>query len=116
MRSEIKASFGPGSLLGEGIEAIALKPQVAEHLGATSGLLVLSVRPATDAFRAGLRPGDVIESIDGQPVHSGAHEGMFPIKPGVRSNCIVVRNRERINLTFQYSPDEDDDPDKPDKP
>lgn len=116
MRTEIKTSFGPGSLLGEGIEAIALKPQVAERLGATSGLLVLSVRPATDAFRAGLRPGDVIESIDGQPVHSGAHEGMFPIKPGVRSNCIVVRNRERISLTFQYSPDEDDDPDEPDKP
>lgn len=116
IRTKITTSFGPGSLLGEGIEAIALKPQVATHLGATGGLLVLSVRPATDAFKAGLRPGDVIESIDGQPVQSGARAGMFPVTPGVRSNCIVVRNKERISLTFQYSPDEDDEPDKPDKP
>jgi S1-C subfamily serine protease len=108
IRTQVLTSFGPGSLLGEGIEAIALKPQVARHLGATGGLLVLSVRPATDAFKAGLRPGDVIESIDGQPVHSGAGAGMFPVTPGVRSNCIVVRNKERISLTFQYSPDEDD--------
>jgi S1-C subfamily serine protease len=116
IRTEYRKSFGPGSLLGEGIEAIALAPQVATHLGATGGLLVLSVRPATDAFKAGLRPGDVIESIDGQPVHSGARAGMFPVTPGVRSNCIVVRNKERISLTFQYSPDEDDEPDQPEKP
>jgi len=89
---------------------------VAACLGATGGLLVLSVRAATDAFKAGLRPGDVIESIDGQPVHSGARAGMFPVKPGVRSNCIVVRNKERISLTFQYSPDEDDEPEEPGKP
>ena len=116
IRTEIERGFGPGSLLGEGIEAIALKPKVARYLGANGGLLVLSVRPVTDAFKAGLRPGDVIESIDGQPVHSGSSAGMLPATPGVRSNCIVVRNKERISLTFQYSPDEDDKPDPPDKP
>jgi S1-C subfamily serine protease len=113
IRTEVKTHFGPGSLLGEGIEAVALKPKVASHLGSTGGLLVLSIRPATDAFRAGLRPGDVIESIDGQPVYSGTSTGLLPIKPGVRSNCIVVRNKERISLTFQYLPDEDDEPEKP---
>jgi S1-C subfamily serine protease len=110
---EFKAGFGTGSLLAEGIEAVALKPGPASRLGSTGGLLVLSVRPATDAFKAGLRPGDVIESIDGQPVYTGAAVTMLPVKPGVRSNCIVVRNKERISLTFQYSPDEDDDPEKP---
>ena len=35
IRTEIKRGFGPGSLLGEGIEAIALKPQLAARLGAT---------------------------------------------------------------------------------
>ena len=116
IRTEYRKSFGPGSLLGEGIEAIALKPRVARGLGASGGLLVLSVRPATDAFKAGLRPGDVIESIDGQPVHSDARAGMFPVTPGARSNCIVVRNKERISLTFQYSPDEDEKPDEQDEP
>src|SRR6185503_13765912 len=115
IRTEVRTSFGPGSLLGEGIEAIAVKPRVAEHLGATGGLLVLSVRPATDAFKAGLRPGDIIESIAGKPVYSGGIMGMFSVTPGVRSNCIVVRNKERISLAFQYHSDEDDE-DEPDKP
>lgn len=116
VRKEIKANFGRGSLLGEGIEAIALKPRPAERLGSTGGLLVLSVRPATDAFKAGLRPGDVIESIDGQPVYTGTAVKALPIKPGVRSNCIVVRNKEKITLSFQYSLDGDDDPDDTDEP
>lgn len=111
-------NFGRGSLLGEGIEAVALKPRVASRLGSTGGLLVLSVRPGTDAFKAGLRPGDVIESVDGQPIYSGTTIGMFPVTPGVPSNCTVVRDKERISLTFQYSVDEDDEdaPDKPEKP
>lgn len=111
-------NFGRGSLLGEGIEAVALKPRVASRLGSTGGLLVLSVRPGTDAFKAGLRPGDVIEAVDGQPIYSGTTIGLFPVTPGVPSNCTVVRDKERISLTFQYYPDEDDEdaPDKPEKP
>lgn len=112
---QIKRAVVRGSLLGEGIESVPLKPQAASHFGSVGGLLVISVQPATDAFKAGLRPGDVIESIDGQPVYSSAGVGMFRVTPGVPSNCIVVRNKERIHVTFQYSPDEDD-PDKPDKP
>ena len=113
IEKEVSKSLGRHSLLGEGIEAVALRSRPAARLGSTGGLLVLSVRPATDAFKAGLRPGDVIESIDGQPVYNGASVVAFPAKPGVRSNCIVVRNKERISLTFEYSPDEDDEPDGP---
>jgi S1-C subfamily serine protease len=104
--------YTPRAQIGEGIEAIALRPRAARSFGSTGGLLVVSVRPATDAFKAGLRPGDVIESIDGQPVYSGASVGMFPVTPGIRSTCVVVRNKERISLTFQYSSDQDE-PDKP---
>ena len=107
-------TLAPGAPLGEGIGTVALKPRVASRLGSTGGLLVVSVEPATDAFKAGLRPGDVIESVDGQPVYSGAAVVKIQVTPGVRSNCIVVRDKERITLTFQYSPDEDDP--RPDKP
>ena len=112
MEKRIEKTFVRAPMLAEGIETVALKPRVAVRFGSTGGLLVVGVRPATDAFKAGLRPGDVIESIDGQPVYSGYNVMRAPTTPGVRSTCIVVRNRERITLTFQYSPDEEE-PDKP---
>lgn len=98
----IEKVFKPGSLMAEGIETIALKPRVALRFGSTGGLLVVSVQPSTDAFKAGLRAGDLIESIDGQPVFSSA-AAMTPKPPGVSSTCVVVRNKEKIVLTFQYS-------------
>ena len=112
MEKRIEKTFGRGSLMGDGIETIALKARVAARFGSTGGLLVVGVRPATDAFKAGLRPGDVIESIDGQPVYSGYNVAKPPATPGVRSTCIVVRNKQRITVTFQYSPDAEDS-DKP---
>jgi len=98
----IEKAFKPGSLMAEGIETVALKPRVASRFGSTGGLLVVSVQPSTDAFKAGLRPGDVIESIDGQPVFSGA-AAMTPKPAGVPSTCVIIRNKEKIVLTFQYS-------------
>jgi S1-C subfamily serine protease len=95
-------AFKPGSLMAEGVETVLLKPRVASRLGSTGGLLVVSVQPSTDAFRAGLRAGDVIESIDGQPVFSGA-AALTPKPPGVNSTCVVVRDKEKLVLKFQYS-------------
>ena len=98
----IEKELKPGSLMAEGIETILLKPRVASRFGSSGGLLVVSVQPSTDAFRAGLRPGDVIESIDGQPVLSSA-VAITPKSPGVSSTCAVVRNKEKMVLTFKYS-------------
>jgi serine protease Do len=98
----VERAFKPGSLLAAGIETIALKPRVAVRFGSTGGLLVVSVQPSTEAFKAGLRPGDVIESIDGQPVFSTA-TAIAPKPPGVNSTCVVVRNKEKIVLTFHYT-------------
>ncbi|HEY4423047.1 MAG TPA: PDZ domain-containing protein [Pyrinomonadaceae bacterium] len=55
-------------LIDQGIETIALKPLVASQLGTTPGLLVVYVDPVTAAFEAGLEPGDVIQTINGEPV------------------------------------------------
>ncbi len=81
-------------LMSEGIETIALKPAVALRFGAGSGLLVIYVNPNTVAYKAGLRTGDVIESIDGRPVLSDA------IKPKIANaadySLSVVRNREKM--------------------
>jgi S1-C subfamily serine protease len=98
----------PGSLMAQGIETIALRPRVAQRFGATGGLLVVYVQPSTEAFKAGLRSGDVIESIDGQPVSTGNNYAVT-IAPAVDavSTCIVVRNREKIVLKFKYAANED---------
>jgi S1-C subfamily serine protease len=102
MEKHIERVIKPGSLMAEGIETIALKPRAASRLGSSGGLLVVYVQPTTDAFKAGLRAGDIIETIDGEPVFSSAAV-MTPKPPGVNSTCVVVRDREKIVLTFKYS-------------
>jgi S1-C subfamily serine protease len=86
----------------EGIETVPLKPRLARRYGASGGLLVISVQPVTDAFKAGLRPGDIIESIDGVPVASET-EIVTPKAGNTKSTCVVVRQKEKLVLRFQYS-------------
>jgi S1-C subfamily serine protease len=105
-------SFGPGfapkgvapGLMAQGIETIAIMPRIAEmRFGANGGLLVVSISPTTAAFKAGLRAGDVIESIDGQPVYSGSETMMLPKAPGARSTFNVVRNKQKLTVTIPTS-------------
>jgi serine protease Do len=84
------------SLLEYGIETIALKPGVATQLGTTAGLLVVYVEPSTAAFEAGLKAGDVIQSIDGTPVPSLNRD--VPLK--TVSTLEVVRKQEKLTITL----------------
>jgi serine protease Do len=58
-----------GSIGYVGIEK--LTPQLAEEVGATNmnGALVAQMRRDSEAFEAGLRPGDVIVSFNGQTIN-----------------------------------------------
>jgi serine protease Do len=82
------------SLIDQGIETIVLRPPVASQLGTTAGLLVVYVEPSTAAFEAGLRPGDVIQSIDGKPVAR-----FNPITQGASFRLEIVRNKEKMVVT-----------------
>jgi serine protease Do len=84
------------SLLQHGIETIALRPGVATQLGTTAGLLVVYVEPGTPAFDAGLKPGDVIRSIDGKPV--AALNVAVPVK--TLATLEVVRKKEKLTITL----------------
>lgn len=84
------------SLLQHGIETIALRPGVATQLGTTAGLLVVYVEPATPAFEAGLKPGDVIQSIDGKPVST--LNRAVPVK--TISTLEVVRKKEKLRIAL----------------
>lgn len=53
-----------------GVDVDPLSDQLAEYFGAKEGLLVRSVTEGSAGSRAGLKAGDVITSVDGQPVRS----------------------------------------------
>ena len=60
------------------ISGITLQPlttRIAEQLGApnTHGMVVVSMQQRSDAYRAGMRPGDIIVSFNGTPVEDQSH-------------------------------------------
>lgn len=87
------------SLLASGMETITLLPKVASKLGSDGGLLVVYVEPATAAYQAGVRPGDVIESINGQKVNNGKP---FKLDDPGNYSYVIVRNKQKLVLTFDY--------------
>jgi serine protease Do len=62
----------PGALSGRrlGARVGELTDQLAQYFGAKKGVLVTSVTDGSAALRAGLKAGDVITSINGEPVRS----------------------------------------------
>lgn len=46
-------------------------PILMKELGAPYGIVIEAVAPGSPADKAGIKPGDVITTVDGRPVHSG---------------------------------------------
>ena len=53
-----------------GVSATPISPEIAANNGVSQGLFVTAADPAGPAFKAGLREGDIITTIDGQPATS----------------------------------------------
>jgi serine protease Do len=87
----------PGSLLAQGIETIAIKSKTG--FGPNGGLLVVYVQPSTEAFKAGLRPGDVIEAIDGRQLLPGSRTALLK-NLGASSTLTIVRNKQKMTMTI----------------
>lgn len=91
------------ALMASGLETIALKRTAAARFGAVGGLLVVFVQPSTSASKAGLRPGDLIEAIDGRQVFSATDPVNFSTTPGATYSLAVVRNRQKLAMTLKIT-------------
>ena len=66
--------------LGIGVQSIRLSDTLG--LGQDSGLLVITVEPASPADKAGLRQGDTLVTMDGDPLF-GRLDGLFAMIRGL---------------------------------
>jgi serine protease Do len=85
-----------------GIEFAAQEnPAIARVYGVASGVTVSNVIPGTPADQAGLKVGDTITSVDGQPVKNGDElvADIAGRKPGSKVELGVVRNGKKMDTT-----------------
>ena len=95
-------SFGP---LGNELDllfTLQLTPELAETFGvkSTEGVIITGVLQNGPAAVAGIRPGDVITSVAGTPVHNVSEllSGVAALKPGVPSKLGLQRQDKQLEL------------------
>ena len=92
-------TMAPMAFKGLGVETMALSRKLAAQLGAQGGLLVVSVQSKSAAARAGVREGDVIESIDGRTVRPGTWS--FEFDRQKKHVVSVIRDREKKQVILE---------------
>jgi serine protease Do len=78
-------------------------PVLMRELGAPYGIVIEAVEPGSPADKAGLQDGDVITSVNGQPVRTGADLvnpiAQTPIGPSVTLNYVRNKQAKDVSLT-----------------
>ena len=89
-----------GSIGYIGVEK--LTPEIADELGLKdiTGALVGRMSQASEAYRAGIQPGDVIVAFNGQPVDdpSQLSRMVMDAKIGTTASVTVLRNGRKIEV------------------
>ena len=72
-------------------------------LSEIAGAEVTSVQPGTPAERAGIRVGDVIVGLDGQPIRDATElqTALARRQPGERVRLTLVRDRRRMDISVE---------------
>ncbi len=87
-----------------GVEPRALTPEIAESLqiGNRQGVLITGVLQDGPASKGGLRPGDVVVAVGGQPVASVSQllDAVAGLAPGKRATVTVFRGQQELALTL----------------
>jgi len=97
-----------------GVTVSELTPDLAQGFGlkeGTKGALVQSVKPKAPADKAGMKPGDVVVSVNGKPVESSGQltRTVSNIPPGGKATLTVLRGNDRkdLQVTVAQRPDEE---------
>jgi Do/DeqQ family serine protease len=87
-----------------GVVVTSLTTQMAEELGApnTRGALVNQMTRDSDAYAAGLRPGDIIITFNSRTVEDASAfiRMLGDSKPGTAARIVILRESRRLELTI----------------
>jgi membrane-associated protease RseP (regulator of RpoE activity) len=102
-------SAGRGYL---GVEVISLTPELREHFGAPeeSGVLVSRVVDKGPAATAGIQVGDVLTSVDGEPLDRARSLARAIVRKKEGETVVVELQRDRAPMTLTVSVAERDRP------
>ena len=87
-----------------GVEPQDVTPEIAESFGLSrkDGALIAAVVQGGPADRAGLRPGDILTSVNGQPIAdtTALLNSIAQLKPGAETKVAVSRKGKAVELTI----------------
>ena len=85
-------------------QTASLNRTIARHydVKVATGALILAAEPGSPAERAGLREGDVIVDLDGEPVEGMdvLHRLLGEERIGVKTGLTVLRGSRKLELTI----------------
>jgi serine protease Do len=90
-------------LLGAAVSAVTAVEAEVYNLAEVSGAHVSGVTPAGPAARSGLRPGDVILTLNGETIRNDTHliTSLAQLQPGDRVTLGVVRAGRRQDIAVE---------------
>jgi serine protease Do len=95
--------FARGGRLGAQVQD--LSGQLGEYFGTSAGALVTSVDDKSSAKTAGLKAGDVITAINGQPVRTSADVRRRLASVDGKATLTIVRDRKEMTLDVTVTRD-----------
>ncbi|MHB8301424.1 MAG: trypsin-like peptidase domain-containing protein [Acidobacteriaceae bacterium] len=105
--------IGPGHKVVRGSIGIAFQPTMSSAVGHVygfkSGVIISQVTPGFPAANAGLKPGDIITTIDGREVKGGDDliGDIASRKPGTKAVLGYIRNGKHESATVTIANRED---------
>jgi len=93
------------SYIGVSGQNVPLHRRLVRHyqLGAATGVLVIGVAPGSPASLSGLREGDLIVELNGQPMPSidALHKFLTGDQIGIEARLTIIRGTEKMNIPIK---------------